>query len=575
MTAGNSIIHFEKDAGSDRFRGNLVQASAVPECSILTSNYNDDIQRDFIVRHNGANWTACRFFQNSDFSNYTYFARSDEGIFQFDFMRTTYIDKVFINNGWGGNSPEYLYIEGSTDGNSWHVLYSQHNEPFGEHKLQKHGYFRHYRLRFNPKGVSINRIDVYGFYINDEAYELENLMPIMSSDEENGYKITSTELYEGVLCNLTKSSADSGVCLNAQKAGGAWIQYELPEPKVMDLLDIGALKNGSMVQWYKFEASNDGENWTLLLEKREKNGFYICETRQFWFENNLAYKYYRLTAMDATPSRWSIGRMRLYKKVDGIAPTEGFIPALSAATQYGYKITASSDSGSGHYPYYAFDKDMNTKWATAQNDHIGGWLCVEFPTNTLCNRVWMRSRNDGWYYQAPVSFTIQGSMDGVSFETLKTVSDITWTQGEEKVFEFFNEQAFLFYRIQANAVQSENYFGLSELNFGVVERSFKRDLFELRCLTPNMTANSQDGFILTASSILQRSDIFTFPKASRVGDRVEILSISNEKMPINIVANPEAEKPLELIYPDNVYSGEQGGTIAVVQITDVNVLFIY
>lgn len=67
--------------------------------------------------------------------------------------------------------------------------------------------------------------------------------------------------------------------------------------------------------------------------------------------------------------------------------------------------------------------------------------------------------------------------------------------------------------------------------------------------------------------------IFTFPKTPRVGDRVEILSISNEKMPINIVANPEAEKPLELIYPDNVYSSELGGTTAVVQITDVNVLY--
>lgn len=69
--------------------------------------------------------------------------------------------------------------------------------------------------------------------------------------------------------------------------------------------------------------------------------------------------------------------------------------------------------------------------------------------------------------------------------------------------------------------------------------------------------------------------IFTFPKSPRVGDRIEIVSTSTDKMPINIVANAESDKPLELIYPDVVYSGNPDGAIAVKTIEEANVLYSF
>ena len=67
---------------------------------------------------------------------------------------------------------------------------------------------------------------------------------------------------------------------------------------------------------------------------------------------------------------------------------------------------------------------------------------------------------------------------------------------------------------------------------------------------------------------------FTFPKAPRVGDRIEIVSISETKLPINIVANSESDKTLELVYPDMTYSGTtSNGTIT--SITEKNTVYTF
>ena len=52
---------------------------------------------------------------------------------------------------------------------------------------------------------------------------------------------------------------------------------------------------------------------------------------------------------------------------------------------------------------------------------------------------------------------------------------------------------------------------------------------------------------------------FTFPKAPQIGDRIEIVSISENKLPINLVGNSEAGKNLVLIFPDQTFSGISDG----------------
>lgn len=68
---------------------------------------------------------------------------------------------------------------------------------------------------------------------------------------------------------------------------------------------------------------------------------------------------------------------------------------------------------------------------------------------------------------------------------------------------------------------------------------------------------------------------FTFPKAPKIGDRIEIVSISENKLPIEIVGNSEAGKPLNIIFPDQTYSGEADGSTVIASITAHNTVFSF
>ena len=68
---------------------------------------------------------------------------------------------------------------------------------------------------------------------------------------------------------------------------------------------------------------------------------------------------------------------------------------------------------------------------------------------------------------------------------------------------------------------------------------------------------------------------FTFPKNPRVGDRIEILSTSETKLPINIVGNSEAGKNLILIFPDQTFNGVSDGETVISTITEKNIAYVF
>jgi hypothetical protein len=68
---------------------------------------------------------------------------------------------------------------------------------------------------------------------------------------------------------------------------------------------------------------------------------------------------------------------------------------------------------------------------------------------------------------------------------------------------------------------------------------------------------------------------FTFPKSPKVGDRIEIVSISETKLPINIVGNSEAGKDLTLIFPDETKTGEADGETVIATITEKNIVYTF
>jgi hypothetical protein len=68
---------------------------------------------------------------------------------------------------------------------------------------------------------------------------------------------------------------------------------------------------------------------------------------------------------------------------------------------------------------------------------------------------------------------------------------------------------------------------------------------------------------------------FVFPKSPKVGDRIEIVSISTSKLPINIVGNSESGKNLKLIFPNETKTGEADGETIIAVINESNTVYTF
>ena len=501
VNAGTTIIHFDKLLGEPQFRGSL-KSAGTSGIKLLTPDTSADITENYICGHNGCGWQACYCLAEKNYDNYQNFTNPVEAIWYIDFMRSTYVEYLEYVNGYDNWTAEYFYVEGSVDGKNWKRLLTRENVKPTTYILDEHGFFKHYRIRC--KNTQIRYFRWYGFDVEDEKYELQRVMPIMQSDSANGFVITSSGLSSGNLYNLTTDSITFWANFETRLNGEFWVKYELAEPQSVDMIDLAArfgTESDRMPTWFRIEGSNDDENWETILERAYLSRWYQGESHQYWIFNQTPYKFYRLLSLEQQTVNFSLSRFRLFKKIDGIVP-QGFVPILSSASQGGYEVSASSNDGSEHWPYLAFDGTTSTKWATANHWGAGDWIQIKFPTETLCTTVWMTSRNDQYYGQAPSAFKILGSVDGENFETIKTISEQEWTQGEQKIFDFYNTIPYLYYRVEAVTIQNGGgYFGLSEVNFGTRVREYKRELNAYRRLTPIMTANSQDGFVVTANSI--------------------------------------------------------------------------
>jgi hypothetical protein len=506
VSAGKTLIHFERKYGSTILYGNMTDCD-YHDIADLMINDLDDIQKDLVCGTNGCvdNLSYVFSVRSVNMHDGGYTGNSSELVILYvDFMRSTFVDYIKLWKGFGSSlTVQFFVVEASVDGKNWTVLLK--TEPGAQVLentlyLTKKGHFRHYRLRF-AKEITIRGFKFYGFYIDDELFELKKITPIMTANSLNGYSITSSGTNAGALFNLTANSISSYANFSTRDADGKyWIKYELPEPEIVNFVDIASHKDEAnrFPLWFKIEASNDGGNWTLLLERAALTYWNGAATKQYYLQNNSAYKFYKFTPLELASTEFRLARFRLYQKVAGKETIQGYIPVLSSASQGGYEVSRSSATSSE--AYYAFDGNDGTRWVSAAGSAQNSWIQIKFPTETVCNSVLLKTRNDEYYAQAANSFEIQGSTDGSVFSVLKTVFT-SWTQGEEKIISFFNDTPFLYYRIFINTVQDNgSSASFSTINFGTSLREYKRELTVKEYLLPIMNANSRDGYEVSASS---------------------------------------------------------------------------
>jgi len=510
-TAGRTVVRFTKRLNLSTLEGNLISQDENAE-KLLSLYPGDDIAKNYTCHSTGADgWPAYEFLRNGRTDIYWEYSwpvvPDEEGaIFQINFIKSTYVTKVDFGCT-RGSATTFFYIEASLDGINWIRQYQRLNQSLNgdfSFSLENRGYFRHYRIRC-ANNVCFSRIRFWGYDIEDRLFELRRITPRMFSNSQGGYILTShVAVNDGALNNITDVGVSTFASFSSRDENGYWwIKYELPEARVVDFIDIASGNGDTSLNpnWFKIEGSNDDENWTLLIERGQPKTWNKCQAFQYVIDNTTAYKYYRLTIKNtANATSCRIYRWRLYKREDGIRGIENLIPKMLAASQDGYIISAESQYNNDHAALYAYDGNSNTRWASGGS--APSWIQIQFPTEVVCNAYQITSRNDQYYNQAPREFRLEGSNDGTTWRTLDTETGIVFSQNETKLFDFINERAYSYYRIYVTASNSGDYVAISKLELGQLFKTYKKDINAYVYLIPPMSSNSQNGYVVSASSYL-------------------------------------------------------------------------
>ena len=154
---------------------------------------------------------------------------------------------------------------------------------------------------------------------------------------------------------------------------------------------------------------------------------------------------------------------------DGIKYVDITPDMTSNTTPVPYVASCSSYyKNNGMYnAFAAFDNEFVTYgWAT--NCVPQGWVKLDFSKNTTINGVMMYIRTYSGRDNTPNVFTIEGSYDDETYNTIKSCSDITWEDTKQKFFKFDKPINYRYYRItvtKSNKGDSEDYIDIAELRY--------------------------------------------------------------------------------------------------------------
>jgi hypothetical protein len=521
VNRGITRIKFTKLLGSKKWNAevNILEA---PKLVLLTPNYGDHLKSDLILSCNGSTWDTYSMM-GIDLGNIGFYNNPRE--VYFDFAKSVVIDSVYFYNS-NNNVMSVFELLGSNDKINWTRLIYKTDEVIEKNTAtEKNGAYHYFKLRFSDES-NVKGIQLWGYVIENDDSELIILTPQMSSDSVAGITISCSNLRWNNTRDVTAPSSNSAIELNKGDYNEPWIQYEFAEPKVANFLDMASHQDNTQrtARWFRLVASNDGDDWDLLLERQYQEDWKQCETRYFEFENETAYKFYRLvcsyTNDGNNPFLWRISRFRLFRREPGTSYFVNCLPPLVAADQDGYEISANSEADSGHVAVNAFDDDDDTKWATQNGDQNNSWLRIKLPEATAFTAAYLQARNDGYYYQAPSAFKIQGSNDGEDWDDL-TCEGVSWTQKEGKIFYWQNETAYLYYRLLIESVQSGGNAGLARFSLGIRAKSYRRYLNRYDYLVPILTSNNDSGYTVTCSSYFNDTHLpyKVFNRQTGVGDK--------------------------------------------------------
>jgi hypothetical protein len=108
-----------------------------------------------------------------------------------------------------------------------------------------------------------------------------------------------------------------------------------------------------------------------------------------------------------------------------------------------------------------------THWHSTTTGGVGWWQYEFAAAKTIYEmRISASSSHISHTGFAPEDFTIEGSNDGASYDTLLTVTgETSWTSGEERSFDLTSQGSYTHYKIDVTATASSTYLAIGAVQF--------------------------------------------------------------------------------------------------------------
>ena len=137
------------------------------------------------------------------------------------------------------------------------------------------------------------------------------------------------------------------------------------------------------------------------------------------------------------------------------------VPVMTSNTTPEGELTGLAHQ---NYPlYYAFDNNANTKWVII--DANGVYIQYQFPRSTrIYFMTWVGNIDSP--YLPPTQMVAKGSSDGMTYDTLKTVTSVPADTNEHSAI-FDSANSYNYYKVECanRAYSGHNYVQLSALQF--------------------------------------------------------------------------------------------------------------
>ena len=217
-------------------------------------------------------------------------------------------------DGYYAQAPYAFTVQGSNNNEDWTILdtenlgssYWNSRGQLGIFPFENNTAYTYYRLVCTASNYG-NYCAIAELGLMTDPYlpnvnwtEDEYIVPIMTSDSQDGYVASASSEFDGshhAYNAFDGSTYDKWA--SSSSDSDAWLQIQLPTAKICNVITLNSGTDGNYYgecpTQFEFKGSNDGTNWTTLTSQTGVTWTSAGQNKTFEFSNSTAYSYYRLT----------------------------------------------------------------------------------------------------------------------------------------------------------------------------------------------------------------------------------------------------------------------------------------